>query len=205
MQPNNQYEPIPTGIDYLNQIAPPPPPAKASKKSLIVIALLVIVGLSSVAVIGNMISKGNNNGPSVLKLVAKLQKLEKITKKYSPKIKSLAVQDANGSLSSILATATNQQSMKTLSSSSVDISKQKKQIEALDSSAKLEAKLDDAYLNSFLDETYAREISFELEEAAVMMKRLLKSASTTSMKEYLTTTTESFESLQKRFSKIVVN
>lgn len=202
MQPNDPFQPAPSDIDYLNQIAPPPPPAKMDKKFLVIIGLLAIVGISSLAFIANMASKSNDNTPAVLKLVARLQKIQNISNKYKSKLKSSAIQDTNSSLSAILTTA-NKAISDPVASYAIDMKKQGKDLAALDPSAELEKRLDEAYLNSVLDDVYVREINFQLEETIIMMKRMLQEAKTTSMKEYLTTTIPNFENLQKSFARII--
>ena len=200
MQQNNQYQPPePTGIDYLNHIAPPPQSTGFDKKSKIILVVAAVVSLFSLILIGLTAANQANSGPSPLNLVAKLQKLETLSSEYGNKLRTTAVQDANSSLSVVLITA-NRSIVEPLQAYSIDIKKQSEQIAALDPSAEIEQKLDDAHLNSMLDEVYAREMTYQLDESLVMMKRLEATTSVPSMKGFLVKTIADFENLKKQFA-----
>ena len=199
MQPNSPYQPEPTGIDYLNQIAPPPPSAGFDKKSKIILLLAGLIGLISLAMIATMAMNQSSAGPSPLALAARLQKLQAVSDNYGSRLRSIPLQDANSSLKTVLITANNSIN-EPLLAYSIDAKKQAKEIAALDPSTAIETKLDEAYLNSLLDVTYAREMTFQLEETLVMMERLERTTRIESMKQFLTKTIADFENLKKQFA-----
>ncbi len=200
MQPNNPYEPEPTGIDYLNQIATPAQPAVFDKKTKTILIIAGVVGLLSLGLIAITSINNSNSGPSPASLVARLQKLDRISTTFGDKLRSPALQEANSSLSAVLITA-NQSINTPLAAYSIDLRKQGKEIAALDPGTELEAELNDAYLNGYLDSAYAREMAYQLEETLVMMNRLRDSTKVVSMQEFLDKTISDFENLKKRFSE----
>lgn len=197
MQPNDPFQPAPNGIDYLNQIATPAPAAGFDKKTKLILIIFGIIGIVSLAFIFFMMSAQKNTGPSPLTLAGRLQKLQTISTTYGKKLRTTSLQDTNSSLSAVLTTA-NQSISAPLAAYSIDATKQAKQIAALDPATTLTKTLDEAYLNSTLDATYAREMNFQLEDTIVMMKRLLRATTSKSMKDFLETTIPSLENLQKQ-------
>lgn len=200
MQPNNPYQPEPTGIDYLNQIAQPPQPTGVDKKTRILIIVAAIVGVLSLAFIFIASTLHSQTGPSPLTLAARLQKLSVLSNEYGDKLRTTSLQDANSSLKTILITA-NQSIAGPLADYSIDPTKQSQAIASLDPSAELSRVFDDAHLNAVLDVTYAREMNYQLEDTLVMMRRLHDSTKVSSMKQFLEKTIADFENLQKRFSE----
>ncbi len=201
MQPNDQYQPEPSGIDYLNHIAPPDQSTGFDKKSKIILVIAGVIGLMSIGMIAVMAVNYSNAGPSPMALVARLNKLEVISTKYNKNLRTIALSDANSSLMAVLTTA-NHSIEVPLQAYSIDRSnsKQAKEIAALDSSAEIEAKLDDAHLNSVLDKAYAREMAYQLEETLVMMERLESATRVQSMREFLAKTIADFENLRNQFA-----
>lgn len=198
MQPNDPFQPAPTGIDYLNQIATPGPPPnnKVSLKAKVAIVVLGLIGVLSISMIVVMAGQ-TNSGPTPLKLAAKLQKIQTVSKDYHKKLRSSQLQDTNSSLTAILTTA-NQAITTPLQSYEIS-SKQVQSAASLESSEELTKALDDAYYNFRLDETYIREMGYEIEEAIIMMKSLRKTTKYKSMREYLDKTLVDFENLHIRF------
>lgn len=197
MQPNNPYEPQPTGIDYLNQIAPPAAPVVFDKKFKIIVIIASLVGLLSLVFIGLTALGQSNSGPSPVSLSAKLQMLTKLSTKYGPKLRTSSLQDTNSSLGALLITA-NQGISQPLRDYKVDMKKQAGVIAQLSNTVDIESTLDDAHLNATLDDAYSREMSFQLEETLVMMRRIERETRVQSMKDYLTTTIKDFENIQKQ-------
>lgn len=200
MQPNNPFEPTPTGIDYLNHIAPPAAPSGFDKKSKIIVLLAGVLGLLSLGVIGFIAVSQSNSGPSPLHLVARLQKLDKLTEKYGEDLRATALQDANSTLSAVLIT-TNQAIAKPLADYGINLKEQAKLVATLDPSTELEATLDDANLNSILDNAYAREMDYLLEDTLVMMNRLQTATKLQSMYDFLEQAIADFENIKKRFAE----
>ena len=104
MQPNNPFDPNPSGIDYLNQIAAPSPAQGFDKKSKIIILVMALVGILSLVFI--LVAAQNTAGnPSPMKMIARIQKLKTVASDYTPKLRSNDLQDANSSLVAVLTTA----------------------------------------------------------------------------------------------------
>lgn len=197
MYPNNQQPPIPQGIDYLNQIAPPPEPEKP-KMSTATKVFLVVVGFMALITIGLAASilSSDDTGPTPTKLVARLESLQSISNDYHRKIRTSAIQDANSSLRAVLATAN--QSIKTPLASYKSNPKEV----IPETGEKTRERLDEAYLNYQLDETYVREMGYLIQETIIMMKTIEKETKVASMKTYLEKTITDFENLKKRFDAL---
>lgn len=200
MQPNSPYQPEPSGIDYLNHIAPPAQSTGFDKKSKIILIIAGLVGLMSLGMIAAMSLGQSNSGPSPISLAARLKKLETLSNSYDDKLRSISLRDANSSLKAVLITANNSIAAP-LQAHSVDPKKQADEIAALDPTTEIEAKLEDAYLNSLLDAAYAREMTFQLEETLVIMSRLESTTKSESMHQFLTSTISDFENLKKQFAE----
>ncbi len=200
MQPNNPYQPAPTGIDYLNHIAPPPPPTGFDKKSKIIMIIAGAIGLLSLIFIVITAVNLANAGPSPLAVAARLQKLGTLSSEYGDKLRTTALRDANSSLSTILITA-NRSIAEPLTAQSIDLEKQAKEIAALEPTEEIGTMLDDAHLNGRLDDAYAREMTYQLEDTLVMMKRLEQTTRSQGMKVFLEKTIADFETLKKQFAE----
>lgn len=202
MYPDNQQQqpaPVPTGIDYLYQIAPP---EQAPKKRPKIIALaLLLVGALLVVVILGAASSSKDSGPTPLKLAVRLQNMQTLSQDNSKRLRSTALQDTNSSLLAILTTANN--SIATpLADYGIDMKKQSKNLALIEDISATEKKLDDAYLNSQLDGTYAREMLFLIEDTLLMMERLHSKTKVASLREFIETSYKDLEALKGRFEKI---
>lgn len=199
MEPTN-YSPIPTGIEYLNQIAPPPPPPR-SNRAKVIAGIIGLAGLLIVSIILISASQAGDKGPTPLKLAARLQMMKSVTDSVEKKLRTSEMQDLNSSLKSILLTA-NQEIATPLLAYEVDANKQSKEIAALDPSDELIAKLNDASLNTQLDDTYAREMYFLIEDTIIMMDQLYKQVKVDSMLEYIEDIYENLNNIKKRFESL---
>lgn len=203
MQPNDPFQPAPTGIDYLNQIAPPPQPAGFDRKSKIIMAVLGAIGVLSLVFI-LMMSTGQtaDDSSTPMKIAARLQKLETIATKYNDKLRDSDLQMANSSLVAVLMTA-NQSIAEPLAAVSVDAKKKAKEIAALDPSTEIEEDLDDKFLTTggMLDTHYGTTMNSQLVDTIMIMKRLSSSTNSKSMKEFLNKNITDLETLQKQFEK----
>lgn len=200
MPPNNPFEQQPSGIDYLNQIAAPAPPAGFDKKTKIILVICGIIGILSLVMIASLAGR-DSSGPSPLSLVARLQKLQTLTTKYTPKLKDSNLQAANSSLNAILTTA-NTSIATPLAAYGIDAEKQAKEITAMDPTTEIEKTLDDAYLNANLDSAYTLEMTLQIEETILMMQRLQRGTRVQSMKDFLTKTISDFENIKKQLSAV---
>ncbi len=198
MEPSNPYQPIPSGIDYLNHIAAPPAPTGPSKKSKLIIGGIIVVGMLLLSVILIAATNSAKSEPAPMKIAARLQKIQIASDKFSGKLRATALQDINSSLSAVIITAN--QSIKT---TGVDPSKQQKELAAIEPSDDLVKRLDDAYLNSQLDATYAREMYFLIEDTMTMMDSAYRQTNSAELKTFLEKTHADFSNLKKRFETIV--
>ena len=206
MYPNNQDNPFnqqPTGIDYLNQISTPAPSAGFDKKIKIILVILGLVGILSLGLIFAM-SQSSQSTVSPSKIAARVQKLLTVSQKYNNKLQSSKLQTVNSSLVSVLTTA-NSSIAEPLKNNGIDLKKQQKEITKLDPSTDLEKKLDEAVLNAQIDTIYAHEINVQLTDTINMMKRLNKSTSSKSMKNYLEKTVDNLQNIQKQITEIIKN
>lgn len=197
MQPDNPFDPRPTGIDYLNQIATPPPSQGFNKKTKLLLFALAIIGVLSLVFIFTASQK--SQGPSLVSLVARLQKLQTISTAYTPKLTSSKLQDAGSTLAAVLTTA-NKLIEAPAARQGLDIAKQQKAITALDPSTNLEKKLDDAYLNATLDEIYAFTIDSELADTLVMINRLKQTTRDKKTLEFFDKTVSDLSNVRKQLS-----
>lgn len=77
------------------------------------------------------------------------------------------------------------------------------QIAQLSNTTEIEKRLDDAALNSTLDETYSREITYLLQDAMITMDRLYRSTNSKTVRDFLEKTTNDFKNLYKQFGGTV--
>lgn len=190
-------------MDYFNPAPQPPEPAKVNLKLLIIGGVVGLLVLILVVYVFSALQAQKNAASSPLPLVARLQKLSTITTDYHGKLRSSALQDVNSSLKLVLQTA-NHGITEPLKAYNIDIKKSAKQISAIEanSTAELTKRLDDAYLNITFDDTYTREIIYELEGAEFMMNRLLRTTQSANMKGFIESTMKDLESLKKRFTEV---
>lgn len=199
MPPVNPFDQQPSGIDYLNQIAAPAPAAGFDKKTKLILLLCGVIGILSLVFIGAMASR--NTGPSPLALAGRLEKMQRLATTYSQKLRDGKLQAANSSLRAILTTATT--SIATpLSDYGIDAKKQAKEIASLEPTDKIEAVLDDAYLNSTLDSAYTREMIVQIEETILMIQRLQRGTTKKAMREFLEKTAHDFTNIKKQFGAL---
>ena len=201
MEQNQPNEPVPSGIDYLYQIAPQTTPTGSSKHTKIIIGAMIFIGIATLGAILIAATQQPDTGPSPIKIAARLQKMQTVSQAYTKKLNNTSLQDANSSLGAILMTANNSVS-EPLTAYGIDVKKQAKTITALDPSDELIAKLDDAYLNAQLDDVYAREMYFLIEDTIAMIESVYKQTKVDSMRKFLEKTHEDLTSMKKRFGAI---
>lgn len=201
MEQNQPNEPVPSGIDYLYQIAPQTTPKGPSKHTKIIIGAMIFIGIVLLGTIVIAATQQPDTGPSPIKIAARLQKMQTISQTYTKKLNGTSLQGSNSSLGAILMTA-NASISEPLAVYGIDAKKQAKAIAALDPSDELIAKLDDAYLNAQLDDVYAREMYFLIEDTIAMIESVYKQTKVDSMREFLEKTHEDLTSMKKRFGTI---
>ncbi len=198
MNPNNPYEPAPSGIDYLNHIAPPPTSTGPSNKSKLIIGGIILAGMILVSGILIAATNSTKSEPAPMKIAARLQTIQTINDTFSKKLRSTQLQDANSSLGAVILTAN-----QGIKATGVDQDKQKAELALIESSDELVKRLDDAYLNSRLDDVYAREMYFLIEDTMTMMDSAYRQTTSAELKTFLEKTHADFSNMKKRFEAIV--
>ena len=201
MYPNDPLAPQPSGIDYLNQIAPPAAPQGFDGKTKLILSILGAIGVLSLVFIFAMASQ-TSSGPSPTKLIARLSNLQTVAEKYNKRLQGNPLQNANSSLIAVLTTA-NKSIETPVASVKIDLKKQKKEILALESTADITTKLDEAFLNSDLDATYAHTMNVQLADTIMTLDHIAKSKTTTSMKEFCKKTSSDLTNIRKQFVEII--
>lgn len=191
--------PVPTGIDYLHQIAAPPPTSRFDKKTKLILLVCAVLGvLSIVMIIATTLLQRPTTSPQ--QLSARLTNLQTIAKKYHPKLHSADLEAATSSLLATLTTAQNNLN-DVMTKSGIDIKKQAKTIAALESADTLDKVLDDAFLNVALDRVYGREMAFWLEDTIVMLQQLERSSSSTAIKGFAAEQLPNLRTVHKQFTE----
>lgn len=183
MQPDQHEYPI----DYLNQIAPQEKkPLMNSKVVLVIVGILVILA-AAVGFLVLVSSGGASDTQKLQTLSARMQTLEKISKAAGRNIKSGSLQTTNSTLSLFLTNA-NKDIVTPLQNNGVTAKNVDKAIAKKEDGAKVTAALEDARLNAVFDRTYAREMSFQLDTLANLMKQIYTTTKSKSLKEFLLST-----------------
>ncbi|HMI09034.1 MAG TPA: hypothetical protein VK497_01380 [Candidatus Saccharimonadales bacterium] len=183
MQPDQNEYPI----DYLNQIAPEQKKPLMNSK-----VLLVIVGIGAIlaAVVGFLLlinSGGASDSQKLQTLSARMQTLEKISKSAERNIKSSTLRSTNSTLSLFLTNA-NRDIATPLKNNGIKTANLDKTIVKKEDGAKVTTTLENARLNAVYDRTYAREMSFQLDTVASLMKQIYTTTKSKSLKDFLLST-----------------
>lgn len=183
MQPDQNEYPI----DYLNQIAPEQKKPLMNSK-----VILVIVGIGAIlaAVVGFLLlinSGGASDSQKLQTLSARMQTLEKISKSAERNIKSSTLRSTNSTLSLFLTNA-NRDIATPLKNNGIKTANLDKTIVKKEDGAKVTTTLENARLNAVYDRTYAREMSFQLDTVASLMKQIYTTTKSKSLKDFLLST-----------------
>lgn len=196
-QNQNQNQPQ-YSIDYLNEIAPPAPkPGMSNKLFLFAIG----GGLLLAIAVGLMLLTGGSDGPKekMQTLALRLQTLQTISSDSQKTIKSGELRSTNSNMSILLANA-NRDIVEPLAKNNVDAKKADKSIVSEESGEGLKKTLEDARLNAVFDRTYAREMAFELDRVAALMKDIYTSSKSKALKEYLIETDKNLQPIKQQFN-----
>lgn len=201
MYPDQPPTQQPYSIDYLNQIAPQQEKPGLSNKLFMAIIgggllLAIIVGIF-------IFTSGGSGGPTskIQTLAARLEALKDVSDKAQKNIKSGTLRTTNSTLAIFLTNA-NRDITGPLASNSADTAAPDKTIAATvakDTEA-LTKKLEDARLNAIYDRIYAREMSYQLEVIAALMKDIYSTNNSKSLKDYLTATDANLAPIAKQLT-----
>ncbi|NTW61432.1 hypothetical protein HGB24_01955 [Candidatus Saccharibacteria bacterium] len=204
MNPQSPYQmPTPTPVnpmptDYLNQIAPSSPQKKGLFNgqpilllSIIAIALLIFVIVMSI-VTGNSLSKTEI-------LAARLKSTANTVDSATSKIKSSDLRALNSNLK-LQLTNIIRDITPILAKESIKIDKLSKTVLDQESNTAMLAKLEDARLNVIYDNTYAREMAYQLSTVLNLMTQVYNSTSKNDLQSFLKTSYANLKPLQKQFA-----
>jgi hypothetical protein len=199
MDPNTNPSQTPYSIDYLNQIAPQQKKPGVSNKLFL---MVIGGGLLLAVIIGILMLSSSASGPTkkIQTLAARLTTLQTISDKAQKNIKSGDLRSTNSSLTIFLTNA-NRDMVEPLKKNGVDVKKIDKSITAKEAGTDLTKTLEDARLNAVYDRTYAREMGYQLDTVAALMKDILESSNSKSLKEFLISTDANLLPLKKQFKE----
>lgn len=191
-------------IDYLNQIAPKP--QKASLNSRIFF-FLIGGGLLLALIVGILSLSSGGNGPTkqMQTLAARIETLQSIAEKSQKNIKSGKLRSTNSNLNIFLTNA-DHDIAEPLTKNGLDIKKLDKNIVTAEKGKgdELTNKLEDARLNVTFDETYARQMSYQLSTLETLMGSIYRSTKSKSMKDFLSKTDGNIEPIIKQLDSFNV-
>jgi outer membrane murein-binding lipoprotein Lpp len=195
MQPDQHEYPI----DYLNQIASPEKkPLMNSKVIIVIIGILVILA----AVVGFLTlasSGGASDSQKLQTLSARMQTLQKISDTSEKSIKSSKLSSANSTLTLFLTNA-NRDIETPLLNNNIKPNALDKKIVAKEDGSELKTTLEDARLNATFDRVYAREMGFQLNTLASLMKEIYTSTKSKSLKDFLVITDANMKPIRTQLS-----
>ncbi len=188
----NQYS-----IDYLNEISPQQKkPGMSNKLFFIVIG----GGLLVAAIVGILLLTSTGSAGPTEKmgtLASRLITLKTISTSAQRNIKSGDLRSTNSNLDLFLTNA-NRDIVEPLSTNGVTISKIDKKIVAEEKNEDLVETLENARLNAVFDRTYSREMAFQLDTVATLMKDIYTSTNSKSLKEFLEATDKNLQPIKKQ-------
>lgn len=198
MQPNQANPQLPT--NYLDQIAPKPQKAPSifSKKPVFLGAIgLVLVLL--LCVLGLIVNVTSSAIAPTERLAARLLSTKDTSDKATNNIKSPKLRALNSALN-IYLTDTIRDITPILEKNDVKVEKLPNKVTLAESNTEMLATLEDARLNVRFDRVYANEMSAQLENILILMKKIYKSTNSAQLKSYLDGAIDTLEPTQKEFA-----
>lgn len=189
----NQYS-----IDYLNQIAPEQKKPGLSNKLFLLIAG---GGLLLAIIVGIFVLTSGGGGPKekMQTLAARMETLHTIAGKAQKNIKSGDLRSTNSNLVIFLTNA-NRDIVDPLMTNGVDIKKIEKTIAAAEKGEELSEKIENARLNAVFDRVYAREMGYQLDTIAALMKDIYSKTKSKSLKEFLVNTDANLQPIKEQLT-----
>lgn len=200
--PNQQYSGVPQSenpytVEYLNSIAPKQAPSFWTKQKIFLAGFVVIGLILSVAfmMFGD---KGTSNAEAANKIYHNLLQLESITNDYQKRLKNSDLSAANAGM--ITSLATNRKSLtdymtakKVPFLTGAKLAKSESYSKNSQEYALIRAKLDDAVFKTTLDETYIREMTYQLAVVKGLIAKLKTRLNSKSANETLDQIIANFE------------
>lgn len=200
MQPQQppQLSPNPVPSNYLDQIATPQKQSPLNGKLfLLIIAGALVLIISLVVLIFS--ANSGSDGATTERLALRLQTLQKVSQTAHKNIKNSSLRSINSNLKTSLIN-TNRDIAAPLTAAEIDLKEADPSLIAEEDGAKLTEALENARLNVDFDNTYAREMSYQLERTTVLMNSLLATTKSASLKSFLQSSAKELVALQKQFS-----
>ncbi|HEY8992695.1 MAG TPA: hypothetical protein VIM37_02485 [Candidatus Microsaccharimonas sp.] len=196
--PTPSSSPLP--VDYLNQIAPQAPKKQLftfGLKQIIVIGAVLVVLVIMLAVIVNNVASSSKS--PLEHLSARLTATQAVANSAQVNLKSSELRSLNSNLKLYL-TNTNRDIGDPLLSAGVNTAKLDKNIVTAESTAALSIRLEDARLNAVYDQTYAREMAYQLGQTMTLMEQINSSTSNAKLKAFLRSAYTSLKPTQESFA-----
>ena len=186
--PQNQLSPIqsynqslnnenPYTVEYLNSIAPKPPVSFWTKGKLMLVAFVVLGGALASFLLLNNSGGSTTNSQAVTKLYYNISQMQTISTNYQKRLRNPDIVALNAGLTSSLASS--QTSLYNyMESKKIEILKESKAkktqlyTSVAEEYEKLDKELDEAFLKTSLDETYARDVGYQLSIIKSLATRL---------------------------------
>lgn len=200
MNPEN-YQPLPA--NYLDQIAPQNTSHHSFGNLPMPMRILaILVGALTVVLIAAVIINLANGTKDTDKLAARLVSVQTIVKDVADnnKIKSSSLRATNTDLKTYLVN-TIRDIEPILKKDNLDINKLPKYLLNTADDNALTTRLEDARLNAVFDQTYAREMAYELGNILILMKKAHNQTSNGTLKSFLSGAMTNLEPTQESFAK----
>ena len=128
-----------------------------------------------------------------------MQATQSIVDSAKPNIKDTQLRELNSALDTYL-TNTNRDLTPILAKHNIKVNSLSKSALKAESNANVLATLEEARLNAIYDRIYASEMAHQLDDTLVLMLKIEKSTSDSSMRTVLKTAIQSFQTTQKQFA-----
>jgi len=166
--------------------------------------MIIGIGVFLAAVVGVLMLLSSGGGASssekLQTLSARMQTLQKISDTSEKSIKSSKLRTTNSTLNLFLTNA-NHDIEDPLLKNGVKPSALDKKIVGKENGAEMIATLEDARLNATFDRIYAREMSFQLNTLASLMKEIYTTTKSKSLKEFLVTTDNNMKPIRTQLAE----
>ena len=199
MNPDNNQSAPETNPDYLNQIAPKPQKKSLIPKSKPVMIGIIAVGfLVLITIVGLMASMSGSNIGDSERLAARLQSTQNIIDSARTNVKNHQLRKTNSDLTAYLAN-TLRDLTPIMANHNIKINSLSKTVINAESDSKILATLEDARLNAIYDRIYASEMAHQLDITLILIQKIYKSTSDSSLKSVLSGAYKSIQPTQKQF------
>lgn len=182
LSPNQSYNQSlnnenPYTVEYLNSIAPKPPVSFWTKGKLMLVVFVILGGALASFLLLNNSGGSTTNSQAVTKLYYNISQMQTISTNYQKRLKNPDIVALNAGLTSSLASS--QTSLYNyMESKKIEILKESKAkktqlyTSVAEEYEKLDKELDEAFLKTSLDETYARDVGYQLSIIKSLATRL---------------------------------